>query len=172
MLMWDSLKVSTSYDLQVATTPTFSTMVVDQNNIMMPHYDLSNLSVKTTYYWRSRGVNDGATGDWSDTWSFATFDPASVREDALAQSKLSVEEVYPNPSSTSSTVGFSLSQVQHLRISVVDVLGNEVRMLANDFYQPGHYSLSLNSDDLTSGTYYYRFISPEAVLVKAFVIRK
>ena len=172
MVMWDSLKLSTSYDLQVATTPAFSTMIVDQNNITMPHYDLSNLSVKTTYYWRSRGVNDGATGDWSDTWSFATFDPASVKEDALAQSKLSLEEVYPNPSSTSSTVGFSLSQGQHLRISVLDVLGNEVRMLANDFYQQGHYSLSLNSTDLTSGTYYYRFISPEGVFVKAFVIRK
>ena len=171
-LTWDSLKSATGYNLQVSDRQDFMGTIVDQTNIMFPRFAISNLAGKTPYYWRVKGLNDGAIGDWSDVWSFTTLDPASVNEGALAKSKLTIDEIYPNPSSVNSIVNFTLSESQKVRIALIDLLGREIAVLANENYQSGSHTLSMNSASLPSGTYFYQFTTPQGIERKSFVVRK
>ncbi len=63
---------STSYRVQVATTPGFAGPAADRDSIAATQFNASGLENGTTYYWRVFGRNKYGTGAWSDTWSFTT----------------------------------------------------------------------------------------------------
>jgi hypothetical protein len=170
---WDSVKIKTSYHLQVSLLQDFSTTIVDNNSLSSPTYTpVTPLIPLTLYYWRVSGLNDGAVGDWSDSWMFTTLDAASVKENTSISSKITIDEIYPNPSSVNSTVSFILSEPLRIRVAVYDQLGREISVLANENFESGTHSLSMNTASLSSGTYYYQFITSDGVILKPFIVRK
>ncbi|GAB1370191.1 hypothetical protein MASR1M45_02500 [Candidatus Kapaibacterium sp.] len=69
---WSSVNNATKYDLQVATSSSFTSPIINQINHTSTTYNGSGLSNGTLYYWRVRAKNDEQTGDWSSTNSFTT----------------------------------------------------------------------------------------------------
>ena len=74
-ITWNSSTGAVSYHLQVSTSSTFTTTVVDQNNIGSTSYAASGLLFSTTYYWRVSASNTSGTSAYSTTWSFTTAAP-------------------------------------------------------------------------------------------------
>jgi PKD repeat protein len=72
-LSWSASDGATSYRLQVSTTTTFATTVVNQSGIAGTSHSVSGLVHNTTYYWRVSATNVGGTSDWSSIWSFTTI---------------------------------------------------------------------------------------------------
>ncbi|AXI99953.1 Por secretion system C-terminal sorting domain-containing protein [Cyclonatronum proteinivorum] len=74
-LSWNSALGATSYQLQVATSSSFSSssLVVNQSNITSTSRNV-NLNEETLYFWRVRGSNEIGGGEWSEVWSFTTSD--------------------------------------------------------------------------------------------------
>jgi hypothetical protein len=67
---------------------------------------------------------------------------------------------YPNPFNPSTTIRFSLPQEAVVTITVYDVLGRKVRVLAKERkFNPGVHNLHFDANDLSSGVYYYRMIA-------------
>ncbi|HEV8538637.1 MAG TPA: glycosyl hydrolase family 18 protein [Bacteroidota bacterium] len=89
-LTWNSSVGATSYRLQVSTSSSFSSLVVDNSGNTATSYAASGLSNSTTYYWRVNAANTGGTSAWSNTFSFTTTGtpvPSSdlwVSQDGLA----------------------------------------------------------------------------------------
>jgi hypothetical protein len=73
-LDWLEAAGADTYRVQMATSSTFSTPSLDQNNVVVSGYQLiSPLAPNTTYYWRVQAVNSlGQPGAWSSAWSFRT----------------------------------------------------------------------------------------------------
>ncbi|AXI99957.1 Por secretion system C-terminal sorting domain-containing protein [Cyclonatronum proteinivorum] len=73
-LSWNSSSGATSYQLQVATSSSFtsSSLVVNQSNITSTSRNV-NLNQGTTYYWRVRATNNSGSSDWSATRTFTTI---------------------------------------------------------------------------------------------------
>jgi hypothetical protein len=72
-LTWNASTGATSYGLQVSTSSSFSTTVVNQTGITNASYPVSGLAGSTTYYWRVNATNAGGTSAWSTpVWSFTT----------------------------------------------------------------------------------------------------
>lgn len=69
---WSNVPNSKSYRLQVSTLSSFSSLVIDQNNLSETKHKLSNLKENTTYFWRVRASNDSGNGTYSQTGSFTT----------------------------------------------------------------------------------------------------
>jgi subtilisin-like proprotein convertase family protein len=70
-LTWPTNAAASSYDIQVATDPGFTTIVYSAN-ITNTSYALSGLSDATTYYWRVKPKNAGCEGVFSAAYNFKT----------------------------------------------------------------------------------------------------
>jgi hypothetical protein len=72
-LQWNAPSGASSYQVQVATSSLFTTIVFDQSGITNTQVTVSPaLSPSTQYYWRANATNAYGTSDWSSTWSFTT----------------------------------------------------------------------------------------------------
>ena len=71
-LSWNAASGAVSYRLQLSTNSSFSTALIDQDQLTGTSLTVSGLSGSTTYYWRVNATNAGGTSDWSSVWSFTT----------------------------------------------------------------------------------------------------
>jgi len=84
----------------------------------------------------------------------------SVDDKNLAPDKFSLQQNYPNPFNPATTIKFSIPKIQgsdnqFVKLSVFDLLGNEVKTLINQPMQAGKHSVEFNADNLSSGVYFY-----------------
>ena len=69
-LMWESSPLALWYSLQVSTTPSFVTYVINQTDLTSPFFQVNELHIGSTYYWRVNQTDTTGTSNWSETWSF------------------------------------------------------------------------------------------------------
>ncbi len=69
---------------------------------------------------------------------------------------------YPNPFNPSTTIRFELPEASHVRLSVFNLLGEEVAVLVNEQRQAGVYDQRFDAAGLPSGTYFYRLEAQNA----------
>ncbi|GMU86697.1 MAG: hypothetical protein AMXMBFR48_19380 [Ignavibacteriales bacterium] len=72
-LTWNSSARAEKYILQVSTSNTFNTFVVNDSNQTDLTEVLPTLNNYTEYFWRVKSVNVGGQSDWSATWNFKTL---------------------------------------------------------------------------------------------------
>ena len=79
---------------------------------------------------------------------------------------------YPNPFNSETNIRFSVNKTSDVKLSVYNVLGQEIIVLANNRFTPGTYQVKLNSTSISSGIYYYRMTAGSFSAVKKFVVTK
>ncbi len=155
-LVWNNISNAETYQVQVSETNDFAATKLDKMGLPVTSYPATGLKEKTTYYWRVRATNPSGDGAWSDVWSFSTKQAPSSTLEELAELGIHLDEVYPNPTSNSITLGFSLEKPSNASITIVNNLGEIVATFGSGFYSKGHYSLMWNVDDIPTGTYSVR----------------
>lgn len=109
-----------------------------------------------------------------DTYRFVTTAGAvlDVRSDGDALMSFELEQNYPNPFNPTTTIGYALPSAGHVRLSVYNVLGQRVRVLADDIQSPGRHRVVFDGRTLAAGVYFYalefgdRMITKKLLLVK------
>ena len=97
-------------------------------------------------------------------------DKMSVRW--IEAKNFSITSLYPNPFNPTTKVDYSVEQAGNLRLSVYNILGQEVAVLHNGFQTEGSYQAVWNAGELASGVYYINMMmngyteTKKAVLVK------
>ncbi len=71
-LSWSASTGAMSYDLQVSTSSTFTSTVINESFIASTSYYTGSLSMGVTYYWRVRAVGAAGTSAWTASRSFTT----------------------------------------------------------------------------------------------------
>ncbi|MEO8513521.1 MAG: T9SS type A sorting domain-containing protein [Ignavibacteria bacterium] len=66
---------------------------------------------------------------------------------------------YPNPFNPNTTFTFGMPKDAEMRLSVMDVLGREVEVLASGFKKAGTYTVNYDASKLSSGIYFYTLTS-------------
>src|SRR5690606_15451287 len=80
---------------------------------------------------------------------------------------------FPNPFNPETKIKFSVKERSKSSLIVYDVLGNEVQKLFDDFAEPDKiYEINFNGSGLSSGVYYYRFISGNSSEIKKMILLK
>jgi subtilisin-like proprotein convertase family protein len=69
--------------------------------------------------------------------------------------KFELAQNYPNPFNSSTRINFNISKHSEVKIILYDILGREVRSIADGKFAPGKYDLYLSVNDLASGVYFY-----------------
>lgn len=62
---------------------------------------------------------------------------------------------YPNPFNPTTTIKYNLPEPQNVKLSVYSLLGEEVKILVDDYKSAGNHSVIFNASDLASGVYIY-----------------
>ncbi|MEN9885029.1 MAG: hypothetical protein RLZZ420_2246 [Bacteroidota bacterium] len=71
-LNWNRSANAATYGIQVSTTSSFTTFVVNETGLINPTKALTGLNQGTTYYWRINATNTSGTSQWSPAYSFST----------------------------------------------------------------------------------------------------
>jgi hypothetical protein len=70
---------------------------------------------------------------------------------------------YPNPFNASTHIVIRTDAMEHVRLGVFNVLGQEVALLFEGFLSPGVHSFPWDASSLPGGIYYYRALSGDRV---------
>lgn len=72
LFKWDAGAFTEEFEIQVATSVNFSTIVAQAEHVTTMATGLSGMDYNSTYYWRVRGVNTYGVGPWSAVYRFHT----------------------------------------------------------------------------------------------------
>ncbi|MCB9358275.1 MAG: carboxypeptidase regulatory-like domain-containing protein, partial [Calditrichaeota bacterium] len=67
-----------------------------------------------------------------------------------------LKQNYPNPFNPTTTIGYSLKQTTHARLSIFNIAGQEVARLVDGIQQSGAHTVQFDAAGLPSGMYIYR----------------
>ena len=93
-------------------------------------------------------------------------DPADFSEG------FSLDQNYPNPFAGTTTIPYSLSTPQTVRLEVYDVLGRRVATLVDRHQPAGSYEVAFDASGLSNGVYFYRMEAGGSQGVRRFVVLK
>ena len=84
----------------------------------------------------------------------------------------SLEQNYPNPFNPSTTIKYSIPEDGFVKLSVYNLLGQEVVSLVNGFQKADRYEINFNAAGLSSGVYVYKIETNNYNASKKFVLMK
>ncbi len=67
-----------------------------------------------------------------------------------------VYQNYPNPFNPVTTINFDIPQLSEVKVTVIDISGRELFLLADGRYEGGYHSLQFDASSLSSGIYFYK----------------
>jgi len=114
------------------------------------------------------GDNDSVhvgTTYWIDDLAFEGTATA-VKEQEMKPTSFALRQNYPNPFNPSTNIRYDLPKAVFVRLSVYNLIGQEVAALVNEQQQAGAYELRFNALNLPSGTYFYRLQAGDYVETK------
>jgi hypothetical protein len=86
----------------------------------------------------------------------AVFADVATQDETEIPSRYSLEQNFPNPFSRLTNVRYSLPEQAHVRITLVNAVGQIVRVVSDREEQVGMHSVMIDMSGLPAGIYYYR----------------
>ncbi|MBK8946148.1 MAG: SMP-30/gluconolactonase/LRE family protein [Ignavibacteriae bacterium] len=93
-------------------------------------------------------------------------------QNSVIPTKIMLYQNYPNPFNPTTKIKYNIPKFSYVTLKIFNLLGNEVKTLQKGFLQPGSYSVTVNSEGLPSGIYFYRLDTEDNSLIKKLVILK
>ncbi len=158
----DSITINfSSFDLELNSDSlyiyngpsTASPLIGSYTGVNSPGTISSNTGSITLHFISDPFINNaGFSADWSCT---------SISTGIVTKDNLLTFEIYPNPANAEAYLHYVLSNYDLVRITLTDVLGQEIILLNNDIKAPGDQILQINLESLalSDGIYYIHFAS-------------
>ena len=128
-----------------------------------------DVTPKTTYEYRLRQMDrDGAQDCFTSNIVTLTYDRVG---------ELTLEPNSPNPFTNNTNINFNLPSAQNVKLEIVDLFGNVVKVIENNYLSARNYSYSFDGNDengnpLPTGTYIYRLnTDKESLSGKMSIVR-
>lgn len=83
-----------------------------------------------------------------------------------------LEQNYPNPFNPTTQITYSIPKTEKVRLTVYNVLGNEIAELVNETKDAGTYTVKFNAQNLASGVYFYQLNAGSSTLVRKMLLLK
>jgi len=84
--------------------------------------------------------------------------------------KFELQQNYPNPFNPTTAIGYRLSAVNDVELSVYSLLGQKVATLVSKRQNAGHHQVEWDASEFSSGVYYYRIETGEFRAVKKMIL--
>lgn len=97
------------------------------------------------------------------------YKPAASVADGSSQTNVSVS---PNPISRSATITYALPATDHVRLSIYDLFGQELVVLANGIIGAGQHAVTLDAANFPAGAYTYRLSTSDGVTTGKVIVTR
>jgi hypothetical protein len=115
-----------------------------------------------TYTYRLKQI------DFDGSFSYSE----EVNVDVTSPIEYALEQNYPNPFNPSTTIKYSIPEDGLVKLSVFNLLGEEVTTLVNTVQKAGKYEVQFVASRFASGVYYYRMESRDYTSIKKMLLIK
>jgi hypothetical protein len=114
---------------------------------------------------RFKGITKGILNNW---WYYFIDYEEAVRvanqtpvvsvndETLLVPGNFMLEQNFPNPFNPVTTITYRLPAEEHVKLTVHDILGREVKILLDEKKTAGSYQVSFDGSNFASGVYFFR----------------
>jgi hypothetical protein len=106
--------------------------------------------------------------DYDGTFEYSD----EVKVEITSPLEYSVSQNYPNPFNPVTTIRYAIPQLSLVKVSVYDILGEEIKVLVNEEQNPGNHAVNFDAKDFSSGVYFYKIISGEFSQVRKMILMK
>jgi hypothetical protein len=86
--------------------------------------------------------------------------------------KFALYPCHPNPFNPSTVIRFSLPHTEHAKLTVYDVTGRQVKVLANEVFSAGEHRITFDGSNLSSGVYFVRLEAGQHLKTEKMVMLK
>lgn len=116
-----------------------------------------------TYYYRLKQMDNNG--------SYMISSPVEVNYKSIYNG-YSLDQNYPNPFNPSTIISYSIPLSSNVKLAVYNVLGQQVKIVENVYKNAGSYKVTLNSDDLNSGIYFYKIEAGQFSQIRKMILVK
>ncbi len=141
----------------------------------LPTFNLNNSSQVKTFVMGTPGTipfYSTTHGDQNGSGMSGIINVNGLSASLANKSLVSSLSVFPNPANDKINVNFVVKRENNVLIRLLDVLGNDVALLANDKYVPGEYRQSFAVPGrVTKGLYFVKVSVGSEVAIKRISIQ-
>ncbi len=135
-------------------------------------YTDQDVTIGTTYYYRLSAFDfSGNESAFSEEFSIVVTSVEDVPTELIPQD-YALEQNYPNPFNPSTTIKFSLKEAGHVNMTIYNAIGEKVMEVIDGQMEAGHHDVTIRSEGLTSGLYFYRIRVNGFSSVKKMILMK
>jgi hypothetical protein len=106
--------------------------------------------------------------DFNGTYEYSP----EVEVDVNGPLSFDLAQNYPNPFNPSTSIKYSVPESGNIRLSVFNIVGEEVAVLVDGFSQAGFYEVTFDASNLSTGVYLYKLQSANSVQTKKMMLLK
>ncbi len=101
------------------------------------------------YSYRLKQIDNDGQFEYSKT----------IEVDFGTPDKFELSQNYPNPFNPSTIIKFNLPEAGMVKLTLYNILGQQIKTLVNEFRESGIYSINFDASELNSGIYIYKIES-------------
>ena len=114
------------------------------------------------YFYRLKQIDFGGKYEYSQTVE-ANWSPFTIYK---------LDQNFSNPFNPITTIGFGIPEKGNVKLSVLNILGEEIKVLLNEEKEAGYHSIDFNASDLPSGVYFYQLKAGDFISAKKMLLLK
>ncbi|MEI6435859.1 MAG: T9SS type A sorting domain-containing protein, partial [Bacteroidota bacterium] len=99
------------------------------------------------------------------------YNPVGIGDNKAADQR-ALGQNFPNPASATTNIKFTNAENEHLQLILYSQEGKQVKVLLDQFVPAGTHAISVATDHLRNGIYYYRLISSFGSVSRKMVVAK
>ncbi|MFI5251250.1 MAG: FlgD immunoglobulin-like domain containing protein [Bacteroidota bacterium] len=158
-LLWSGVSTSSVYQVQLSTSLTFNTKLIDSSIVGLDTLSIGLLTFNSTYYWHVRASNVAGSSNYSDVWSFTVVGGIAPAAKTFAPQNIGLYSVTflasVNPNGDSTRVAFQWGTNTSYEKGSIDAIPSLV--LPNVQAPDTVYDNLLGLSPIT--TYHYRVVA-------------
>lgn len=119
------------------------------------------------------GLSDNPANNWTQGWAIYPALITDVQEVTPGViSNFELQQNYPNPFNPGTTISYVLPENGNVRLSIYNMLGQEIAVLHDGYHNAGSYSKYFDAAGLSSGIYIYKLETASISLVNKMTLLK
>ncbi len=115
-----------------------------------------------SFYYRLKQIDNDGKYEYSNEIFITIGVPNSTE----------LEQNYPNPFNPTTNITFNLSKLSFVKLSVYNIIGEEISVLINELKESGYYSVNFDASNLNSGIYLYKLEADGMIKVNKMQLLK